>query len=689
MPGQDQVTVKDPDFARATWVSLDLFLVQLDLQIIKEIMEYFTDGKLTLSDIVLARRKTYDVDGACKYLSETVPKRQKLEAPQESDAASQRQIKEKPSGGIKSTRDVRRVVAYPIESAGSYSKGSTLPNTTQAIAMNTDDSSTSSVGKRRDPSADAPTHYKDDMIPARVLSSMKHAPFGGLSDRILYGVSPVESHLCLARPDCIDEHHSAIEKNRLPYLHDATKGIVNAAVGGFYSLPFQGTVTPSRHSHQHDTWGYSHVTGGDLHGVNVRSQSDVVRPATRVTSNAHTVHSEITAREERQVHGFSGSDKYTNLREIGSAGGQLSRQKYPTAVVGQRGVSSSEPAEVEQTEFNSSHSKGMSERSYASPQTQSGVSDLHNTMRYNLTLANGTSEKAYKQSSSTIEATSSRAGTTRVEYVSGREVTGASRPNRSLLQGEDGAVDYNTSIRTADGRGYSLHKREQNGLSDELSKKEKETQSGEVQDAKEVRENKHFSPGSVRARFSQDQGKSDQSLQKETLEKNHHSERAKSVHVYGAAGSTLKKDHHSEGANSGLSYGAAAPCSHCTKQGDFMCKNCLVIICKECKRFYEAYHCESNKGEHVFSELKDPTLSSQQLASPGDEEKEWSCSRCTYRNLPEHKICVICATTRGVADVEESKPGSTVCKNCTLHNEEGAKVCVACDKTLDYHETFV
>ena len=49
----------------------------------------------------------------------------------------------------------------------------------------------------------------------------------------------------------------------------------------------------------------------------------------------------------------------------------------------------------------------------------------------------------------------------------------------------------------------------------------------------------------------------------------------------------------------------------------------------------------------------------------------------------------MCGATRGVGDVEQSKPSTIVCRNGTFHNEQDATVCKACCKTFDKPETFV
>jgi len=136
----------------------------------------------------------------------------------------------------------------------------------------------------------------------------------------------------------------------------------------------------------------------------------------------------------------------------------------------------------------------------------------------------------------------------------------------------------------------------------------------------------------------------------------------------------------------------AAICELCGLQGTIICRNCLIIGCIECMEIYVTDLCETTKGQHAFVNLKDKTSGDSKAyysqesgntnEASGDGEKDWPCSRCTYLNDPEHRICFVCSATRGIGVVESAKPGSRVCRNCTLHNEETVAVCTACHSPL-------
>ena len=139
-------------------------------------------------------------------------------------------------------------------------------------------------------------------------------------------------------------------------------------------------------------------------------------------------------------------------------------------------------------------------------------------------------------------------------------------------------------------------------------------------------------------------------------------------------------------------------CELCDEQGTITCGNCHLIVCRECKEIYGTDSCSATKGEHLFVHLKDgkrqqiksvdpKASSSQQHAKRNqgfdDEDKDWSCTQCTFLNPADHKICAMCAKTRRVDPVELPQARSRVCRRCTYHNKENATICKACLKTLD------
>ena len=753
------------DAVRALWVSLDLFLVQLDLQIIKEIMDNFTDSRLSLKHFIRARARTCNVKDACQLLSAAAAKRAKTEKAQDSETSSQRQLTPTKIGDINTTEDVIHVPAYAVSSADSQSKNSDLSAATENTAMDTDETLTVTEGITPVSSSDANTRSRVDAIHGYVPSSKHPAPFMGvnINDRDLYGAHAEENQLETKQERFVAPHGTSDRTRYLPKF-DGTKLMVDKSELTSQSLPYLGTATSPLPNYRYSTQGNTQFNWRDRHGIIVNVQSGRVPPSTRIPTYTHTTDTEINTSTGRQVQGSSRSDKYSGLPDVhGAARHQVAsnesiqsyrqketetQQKNSTAVEGRRKLPAGEPMEVEPSEttanrvenFNS-NSRKMTEGPYAGreaqsavseynprpsrsnefgggtystpkaqsgvseyscgrerssrskeltggtffrPDAQPGVSDLNKNLHYNLTLENGASKEAALGSSSAKEATPYGAGTIRVENVPGRDDATVFQSNWSPLPNVSG---YGTGTRPVDDSS-SFHKREENGLSNN------------------VRQNTHISTGSSATRFLQDQGKADEKVQEFKSKRDDYSERSGKDHVHGADALSVKKDRQSSyaaGNTSNLSSGDKPTiCNHCLRpKGELICQNCLLSMCKVCEEICGTDLCERTKDKHVFMELKDggvnkktenlrdTTSSNQPLFSPVYEGNEWSCSRCTFLNQLEHKICVMCGATRGVGDVEQSRPGSRVCGNCTFHNEQNATVCKACYKTLDKSETFV
>ena len=717
------------DADRVLWVSLDLFLVQLDLQIIKEIMDNLTDDKFSLRSLIRARAKTNNVKEACRQaLSANGAKRAKIEKAQDSETSSQRQLTPTMIGNINTTEDAIHVAAYAVSSADSQSKNFDPSAATDTTAMDTDKTTLAVI-----------TSVSSRLVP----SSMHPAPFSGVPDRDLYGAHAEDRSVA---------PHDTSDRTRHLSKFDVTKRMVDTSELTSQSLPFLGTATSVLPNYRYSTQGNTQFNWKDRHGIIGDMQSGRVRPSTRITTYTYTTDTEINTSTGRQVQGSSRSDKYSGLPYIhGTARHEVAsnesfqscrqketetQQKNSTAVEDRRKLPAAERMEVEPSETTAnrvenlnSNSKKMTEGAYAGrwssrsnefvgvaystpkaqsgvseysrgrdrssrskestggtffrPEAQPGVSDLNKTLHYNLTLENGASKEAAIWSSSAKEATPYGAGTIRAEYVHGRDEAAVSQSNWSPLPNDV------TGTRPVDGRGYSLYRREENGLSND------------------VRQNTHISTSSSATRFLQDQGKADEKVQEFKSKRDNYSEQSGKDHVHGAEALSVKKDQQPsygrQGTTSNLSSGdRAVICTHCMRlKGELICQNCLLILCKVCEKICETDLCDGTKDKHVFMELEDggvnkktenlsdATSSNQPLFSPVYKGQEWSCSRCTFLNQQQHKICVMCGATRGVGDVEQSKPGSKVCRSCTFHNEQDATVCKTCHKTLDKPETFV
>ena len=681
---QDQVSVRDPDFDRALWVSMELFLVQVDLEMMKEIMDNFPNSKFTLKKIVKVRARTCRVDDACKYLSGKIAKRQKLDGAQGAHAASDNQGKETHGEGINAMYSSWRsnsAVAIVEPSTSKASKNFPSPNATDTTAMDVDDSSTVSVGMRKDLSGGISTSFKGDVVGMHLLSNIGL----GVSDRDLYGVGPAENHPHGSSQHRLDANYDTLKQTR-PSISDFAKGVADQAVGSSCnSPPYPAPMATPHSSHRYSTQGCGNYAGGDLRGINVISHSDAVRPAPRAMAGTDVIQSKITVRAVTQVQGSSGSnksDRDTETRPNGT--GAEHRQSQ---------VSALKPMEVNQTGRNSQMqnnfaalSNGMAEGTCTRRTSQTGVTDLNTSLEHQLTLAS-TSAGSMDKTSQNLRgesmeqrrpydsqrqvATGSQDRSTRETRMSDRE----SKPSRasfrfdSNMSGTESAQKARANA--VDFKGYTTEERiEAKGTSPVPSGR-----------------NPDYNPSLMHRDLS--------SSPRQTVEVQYeaHSSRNDLHTGHGSNGSVPSQAR----AGKPLSKDRAAICDMCTSNGTHICRNCCRFVCKTCKEIYETDLCSATKGQHKFKELKKKPqqqrsadvegLSSQGGANVNegmeDEGEEWSCSRCTYLNPADYRICTMCAASRGFSSEEQSEPGSRVCNNCTWHNKQGTKVCAACHKTID------
>ena len=421
----------------------------------------------------------------------------------------------------------------------------------------------------------------------------------------------------------------------------------------------------------------------DTRGLAVVTQRSTVLLSSKVLPNTNGYHSKSSPRTVTRVHvSASGDARYANVKDISSYSGQKSisnesDKRMSTresarlhdrrdAKYGPTGTSSCEPMEVEQRE-NSRVSRndatfqhnGMAEGTYGKTTVQSGVTDLNATLRQQLTIESNvrSAGKESKQVSSTSSEHRRQPGS---ERVTGAQATGSragtlrgAQPPRLLYQIENNVTNKGATRKSgssaADLKDHSTAKPESKGSPPGPSRR--------------TSAQKDQTPGTS----SKNDPQNEISREKRFLEK-------------GTQG--------------------AAVCELCGLQGIIVCKYCLIIVCIECMEIYATDLCKTTKGQHAFVRLKDiktsgysKAYSSQESGNTnkasGDGKKDWPCSRCTYLNDPEHRICIVCGATRGIGVVESAKPGSRVCRNCTLHNEETAAVCTACHSPLTKSKTVL
>lgn len=717
MGQQATVSIKEPDRELAIWASLNLFLVQVDLQMIKEIKDHFPESEFTLKDIVKIRSRTKTVEDAINYLQRKIAIRRKLDEPQGGEASSHGHTKETHTGRIDTFQniqpDVRRsgATASADQNTSRPPKRSVLSKSRVDVASDTDDSSTGSVVNKRNPSAGAPSEYNVPLenFGGQYLPNIDTNQLGQVhvTDHDLYGVSPEESQPSGAKSYNVDAHYDTVPPTGPPQYLDNTKGsqtygakqhgldarrhtvpqVGPSQYSGntkasqtygtkqhgldarYHTVPQVGpphqyldnikgridTAVTTSHSLSHPGTGarlysshFSSISGFPRQGspgYDVVARSEVMHPSNKVITdtNGHQSRSET-----HKIGSAAGDDRYANLRDINSSARQqfgsndsnksMSTKDstrlpdYKGMKVGQTRGSCAEPMEVEQRGYSrgsrsdvTSSSNGMTEGAYATPTGQSGVTDVNTTLKQRRQCDS-------PSIANTQEATRSRGG-----------ATTEAQPTRLLYQPENNFTStkeaaHNTRPSVANVKNHTAEKVEMEGSSPVTKRKT--------------------------------------SVQKDRAQNPGHSSRNEISQEGNMFHKDVKRD--------------SAICEQCMLHGANMCKNCFRISCVNCKGIYLKDLCDKTKGQHVFVDLKSKQtqerkseLSSQNYENVDEDREDWSCSRCTFLNPPDHKICAICAATRGVGALELAPAGSRVCKECTYHNNEYTKVCISCHKTLD------
>ncbi|XP_078368401.1 uncharacterized protein LOC144652250 isoform X2 [Oculina patagonica] len=728
---QQEISIKEPVSAGAIWIAFNLFLAQVDLQVIKEIMDHFPNSEFTLKQIVKARSKTLNVEDAIYYLQRKGAKRRKMEQPQGDHALSHGHTKDIHIGRIdvinNLTPDATRsdAVSSADQTSKRPAKRSVLSKGRGDVAGDTDDSSTGSVVDKKHPSVGSRTEYKvsSGNTGRRYFSSMNTEPLGHVSDQDLYGVSPegsqhygatqhnVDAHYSTAPPagsdarystappadakvnarystappagtshypDNTHRYHTSPQVGHAQY-YDNTKDRMDAPTAASHSLSHHGTVPPMHSIHQYTNPGYGRFEGYDPSRYGVATQSGTMG----VITDANGYQSKVSARTEAQVHGTpSGDARYANIRDTYSSAHQqfgsnnldtsvsskdsARRHDHRDARYRETRAPGAEPMEVEQIESSHGHRddafsryNGMAEATFAKATGHSGVTELNATIKHRLTLepSDDLSGKASQQASSASTEH-------RRQYETTREV----QPSRSLYQNESNFMS-----------------------SKEVGRKTRSSAADLTSHTAEKGEGIRSSPVPTR-RIS---------AQREEIPLQHQPSEAQNP------GHSLKNDRQNEvhpNPQAALSQGAKTSkqgskvdnsiCDMCMSQGTSICRFCFRFVCEKCKKIYDTDLCEVTKGQHKFKDLKSipvqqrkSELSSQNYENVdegiGNDELDWPCSRCTFLNPSDHKICVMCGATRGVGPVELTQAGSRVCRKCTYHNKEGAKVCDQCLETLD------
>ena len=383
----------------------------------------------------------------------------------------------------------------------------------------------------------------------------------------------------------------------------------------------------------------------------------------------------VSGRAVSLGQGTSGyDDKYVNQRDMSSSADQAVINEIAKVASTRFSVAESVNftrkgrSQEERNNF-STLSNGMEERGRATG--QAGITNLNSDLKHQLTLSNADVGSRDKASQRFIDASkerrpydSQRLAGEKDGTRSQDKSTGHTYMSEQKRIYSAGAANY-PGRRTAEVKSYTVEKIETKGAQpvpsgttvDEKSSKDLTSSHHQVAEAQCSVHSSRIGPNSE--------------------------------DVLNGRGSSLgamkqQKDDHT------------AICDMCMEDSNSICTNCRRSVCGKCVEFYNTDLCSATKGQHNFVELKKKSqlmsadleaLSNQPGANvnreTGSDDKTWNCSRCTFLNSPEHGICAMCASSRGVNLVDQTEVGSKVCRNCTFHNKAGAKVCDQCSKTLD------
>ena len=708
---------------------MELFLVQVDLQMIKEIIDRFTESEFTLKDIVRARSKTRDVDEAITYLEHKAAKRRKLEEPRGGDVPCHQHTKSTHTGRIEKLNNVHcdstpsDAEASADQTTSRKPKRSMLSKGKDDVAVDTDDSLSGSTISKRTPSGGAPSSGNSGVC---YYPSLDIQQFRQVTDQDLYGVSPERSQSSGVTQQSFDARHRTVPQAGLSYASeqlnynprystisvpgsrvevnhynqdrygtfpqtgppsvntegrqtyhrvphagrplnpDGTKERMDSATANSHSVSHHETVAPLHPTVQYFSERYA---GSDTRGHAVFTQSITAHPTNEVISDTNDNRSKSSSRTETRVSA-SGDARYANVQDISSNSDQkLGSSESDKRMSTKESARRHDDRDVKYGPAGTSSSEPM----------EVGQTEYSRDGRNDATLHNGMVEGVY------------------------------ARPT-----GQSGITDLNATLSHQLSLEPSVHQagKEAKQIIKVFSEHRRQHGSESVARAQAATGSRGETTGGAQPPrfFSQTRT----NLTSETAEKSEvqgslpvpswrtsaQRERAQNPAHSTRNERDTEVSHKGKAPQTDVKRDDDAKCDQCLLQGTISCIHCHKIICRNCRKIYVTDLCDAAKGGHVFTDLKDNkqqhtnsvdsrASSTQPHANMNEgsvnDGNNWSCSRCTFLNPPGLKICAMCSTTRGVGPVELTQPGSRVCRNCTYHNKENATVCRSCHKTLDLH----
>ena len=617
---EHKVYIKDSGRRNPIWASFNLFLLQVELQIMEEIQSQNSSRNIPLKEIVRARSKRRTMEDAIRYLGrKSSSKPPELDERQGDDASSYKFTMGTSSDNIKARARLPGELVSGDQITTSSSSGSSA--NLSVLSKATDSGAANASNRSNEPT------FRNGYV--RTALSHHKLPLGGvdsvqITDNALYGVNPEES-----QPGRASAYDKEVRDQNSSRYDDASRSATFREKTG----NSQHVTTPSTGRPQYP----ANTKGGQQHGAHSShyTLNQLGSPhSPRLTNGHNNGHSfNSSAEAGASVHDINTS-RYVNLRynagsdcqNIGCSG---SDKSLPTKE-GERRFEDRLPI-IQQTHISRSAqgSVGMEGDTHVRSSNHLSSSDEPSNV--------GKAAKAPQQQKNMSS------GHRRQEHIPSAEEAAKSRQaHRSQVDIENPVAStgvYNVSSGATEGRNHLPTNRDSTRKEDGTA---------------------YHSPPFQVQNLTQSSVKGSQ------------------TGAVSVAQTTSSREAH---VVKQAKYVGNNVCEHCLLSASYICRYCYQLLCGKCKGVYSVDICAATKGEHEFMNFKASEGKGEQ--GIGISGEEWSCLRCTYVNPAENKICAMCSTTRGLSTVELSKPGSRVCNWCTLHNQENAKICYACSRSLD------
>ena len=618
---EHKVYMKDSGRRNPIWKSFNLFLLQVELQIMEEIQSQNSSRNIPLKEIVKARSKKRTIEEAIRYVDrKSSSKQPELDERQGDDASSYKFTMGTSSDNIKArARLPGELVSGDQTTTSSYSGSSA---NLSVLSKATDSGAVNASNRSNEPT------FRNGYVRTAQLPHHKLS-LGGvdsvrITDNALYGVNPEES-----LPEHASAYNREVRDQNSSRYDDASRSATFREKTG----NSQHVTTPSTGRPQYP----ANTKGGQQHGAHSSHYTfnQLGLPhSPRLTNGHNNGHSfNSSAEAGASVHDINTS-RYVNLRY--NAGSDCQN-------IGCSGSDKSLPTKEGERRFEDR--LRIIQQTHISRSAQGLVGmegDTHVRSSSHLSSSDKPSNVG-KAAKAPQQQKNMSSGHRRQEHIPSAEEAAKSRQaHRSQVDIENPVAStgvYNVSSGATEGRNHLPTNRDSTRKEDGTA---------------------YHSPPFQVQNLTQSSVKGSQ------------------TGAVSVAQTTSSREAH---VVKQAKYVGNNVCEHCLLSASYICRYCYQLLCGKCKGVYSVDICAATKGEHEFMNFKASEGKGEQ--GIGISGEEWSCLRCTYVNPAENKICAMCSTTRGLSTVELSKPGSRVCNWCTLHNQENAKICYACSRSLD------